>query len=417
MEAPLGAASPSRWISKYLNTRFFEFPSTVSVKAREGWEHPKADRDRNYLRTITGQHPYLEQHATSAGSVQLTHAVARWWILKDEPAITSNSGFIESSGHVAALYQNELYELSTSRSGMSRLQQFGVTFGYRFVVIYVEPNLSQNSLTTNTARTTLLINNELLPWADWAEEFREHLPPEIEQLIAERAAASANTDHQGSIRNRLKEIMDLFKVSRYRPTPAGHTLVDKERHVPGGVIHDKPRKTRKGTIGNGSPGSRGTSGNANAVFEKKGGIPAKKVNPDPYPTVRWVTVKDRTREYGDIEDRAAKFLPDQNLLLVNADFRVFSDMADRLIREFIGVPGVADLVQDGVRGWFEQALVETVIGVQGLANSKEWSQTQIDMALSEEAFTAAIMQRYHVHVAVKREISSKVGTRRAKAAA
>jgi hypothetical protein len=84
-------------------------------------------------------------------------------------------------------------------------------------------------------------------------------------------------------------------------------------------------------------------------------------------------------------------------------------------KEFAEVPGIIDVARDTVRGWFEQALVETIMGVQGLVNSKEWSQTEIDAALSEEALTAAVMQRYHVHFAVKRELSSKLGSRRTQA--
>jgi hypothetical protein len=76
------------------------------------------------------------------------------------------------------------------------------------------------------------------------------------------------------------------------------------------------------------------------------------------------------------------------------------------------VPGITDLARDAVRSWFEQALVESVMGVQGLVNSKEWSQSDIDAALSEEALTATVMQRYHVHFAVKRELGSKLGSRR-----
>ncbi len=128
--------------------------------------------------------------------------------------------------------------------------------------------------------------------------------------------------------------------------------------------------------------------------------------------MKWVSVKDGTREYGAIEDRAASFLSDQNLLLVNADFRVFSDMMAHFAKEFTEVPGVTEFARDAVRGWFEQALVETVMGVQGLVNSKEWTHADVDTALSEEALTAAVMQRYHVHFAVKRELGSKLGSRR-----
>ena len=95
MATPPDAASPSRWISKYLNTRYFQFPSGVTVKAREGWDNPRTDKDRNVLRTITGQKPYLDQHATASGIQSLSGVKVHWWILKDDAAISNNSGFIE----------------------------------------------------------------------------------------------------------------------------------------------------------------------------------------------------------------------------------------------------------------------------------------------------------------------------------
>jgi hypothetical protein len=117
--------SPSRWISKYLNTRYFRFPKGVNIKVREGWENPRTDKDRNVLRTVIGQENYLNGHAEVKGKLKLTDAVAHWWILRDEPAVSNNSGFIDSSGHVAALYQDELFEAATGRSGTARLQHFG----------------------------------------------------------------------------------------------------------------------------------------------------------------------------------------------------------------------------------------------------------------------------------------------------
>jgi hypothetical protein len=41
--------------------------------------------------------------------------------------------------------------------------------------------------------------------------------------------------------------------------------------------------------------------------------------------------------------------------------------------------------------------------------SKEWSQQQIQAALSQEALTAAVMQRYHVNNSIKRELGAKLG--------
>ena len=62
-----------------------------------------------------------------------------------------------------------------------------------------------------------------------------------------------------------------------------------------------------------------------------------------------------------------------------------------------------------VHQWFEQALVETVIGVQQLRGSKEWGPEEIDKALSPEALTSAVMQRYHVYIACRREMGAKFG--------
>jgi hypothetical protein len=401
--------SPSRWTSKYLNTRYFRIPDGVTIRAREGWENPRTDRDRNLLRKVIGQEAYLTEHSTCAGTVKLTDAVARWWILRDEPAVSNNSGFIESAGHVAALYQDELYELTTARAGTARLQNFGVIFGYRYVVIYIEPKSDGDKrLTTNTARTMLLFNNEQLPWAEWAMEFREKMPRQIADLIAETAAASSAPDHAKSIRDRLKPLLDLFKVSRYRPTPSGSLLIDDQATARGG----QPKKDagQSMAVSSGASGGEGgTAGGVYAIFQKENGRPGERVKADPFPVVKWITVRDKTRDPGVLEDRAARFLMDQNLLLVNADFRVFADMVTKFVKDYGGNAALRDAVEDAVRAWFEQALIETVIGIQALKNAKEWTVHDIENALSEEALTAAVMPRYHVHHSVKRELGSKLG--------
>jgi hypothetical protein len=409
MEPPPGAPSPSRWISKYLNTRFYRFPEGITVKAREGWENPRSDKDRNVLRRITGQKQYLADHCDTPGVVDLPNAGAHCWILKDEPALQNNSGFVESTGHVAALYQDELYEMATARSGSARLQNFGVIFGHRQVVIYLEPTAtSGRRVTTNTARTLLLINNEPLPWADWANEFREMMPPAIRSLIEQKAAAASVADHSKSIRDRLKQLLELYKVSRYRPAIDGDLRVDDQTNARGGQPQRREASTATPGTSN-AGGEGGTAGGVYAIFQKEGSIPGKKIQSEPFPDVRWISLKDGTRDLGMIEDRSARFLSDQNTLLINADFRIFADMVNKFLKDLGGNPALTDSIEDAVHNWFEQALVETVIGVHALRHAKEWSPQDIDTALSEEALTAAVMQRYHVYNSVKRELGSKLG--------
>ena len=373
IEAPPGTQIPSRWIAKYLNSRYFRFPPGIVVKAREGWDQPRSNKDTNLLRTLTGQEKYLDDHRIAKGSLTLENATAHWWVLKDEHALTGFSGSLESSGHTAALYKDELYELTTGKTGTARLQQFGVTFGYRQVVIYIEPTDTERSrLTTNTARTQLLINNETLPWSEWAGL-----------------------------------------------TSDGEVNVDPDRLTRGGVSFERDQ-SNAATARQKKSGTGGTVGNVYAVFKRPDGVPGSKVKPDPYPKAVWVSVKNGTREHGDMEDRAGKFLSEQNtLLLVLLVFLlglvVYNDMISHFQKEFADVPAILPVIEDTVHQWFEQALVETVMGVQTLMHSQQWSQTDIDSALSSEALTSSVMQRYHVLNAVKKALGIKAGAQRANA--
>ncbi len=416
--APDGVDAPRRWITQYLNTRYFEVPPNIQILCREGSLLVGGNEDDpGGRRAVLGQAEYLKRFAVQTGTVELDGAMARWWIIgknSDDATdpISKYSGHLEARGHTAALYQNELYEMSTGRAGTSRLQQFGITFGYRFVVIYIEPDATSERLTTNTARTSLLIGNEPLPWSDWASEFRQKLPTELKTFVESHAPGPDVGESVRNIRDRLRAIIDLYRVSRYRPTPDGAFSVDGSQVTRGGkpaslttprVSEGTSTQRDKGTTG-------GKDGSLYALFERRNGTPAEKIQPDIFPEVTWVSVKDESRVAGEMEDRAAKYLVDQNHLLVNADFRVFRDLIGHFMRNYKDTAAAETLVTTAVRGWFAQALVEAVIGVQALRNSKEWSPDEIGHALSEEALTACVMQRYHVHLAVKRELGAKIGS-------
>lgn len=410
MQAPPGAASPSRWVGRYLNTRYFRFPEGITVRAREGWESPRADKDRNHLRTLSGQEKYLDAHAESKGQMALTGATAHWWILEDELALTQNSGWVASSGHVAALHRDELYEMLTGRAATSRLQQFGVIFGHQRVVIYVEPHAdTEHRVTANTARTHLLRDHVPLPWADWAAEFRASLPAEIATLMEEISAGTSLSDHKQAIRERLKQIRDLFRFSRYRPNPSGDKTIS-DAGSPGGKS-DADKSSNKNNRSSGG-GSGGRAGNIYALFLADEGQPGEELFTNNEPDVAWISVEEGTRSPGFLEDRAAKFLPEQNLLQINGDFRGFTDMVDRWCHFYAETPGARRDIIDVCREWFEQALIETVLGVQALKDSREWTVEDIGKSLSEESLTATVMPRYHIDVAVKRALGAKLGSLR-----
>src|SRR5690606_11384395 len=117
---------------------------------------------------------------------------------------------------------------------------FGIIFGHNRVVLYLEPTASSNELTSNTARSQLLLNGEPLPWDEWAADFRANMPAELVALMEKIGAASDADDHSRTIWDRLKAIKDLFRLSRYRAARKGPLEVgtDEDRPATDVVIED-----------------------------------------------------------------------------------------------------------------------------------------------------------------------------------
>ena len=172
--------------------------------------------------------------------------------------------------------------------------------------------------------------------------------------------------------------------------------------------------------GAGRSGTRGgRAGGVYALFTDDDGDPAVEVLVDPMPEVRWISeLRDPpTRTPDLLEDRGAKFMPDQNLLQINADFRVITDVVDRWCDFYGEVPGARPVVEEVVHEWFEQALIETVVGAQALRGSPQWTVDDLARLWSEEGLTSAVLQRYHIDINVRRVLGSKLGSLREKMAA
>ena len=406
MQPPPDTPMRSRWILRYLNTRYFRFPEGVTVKAREGWELPKSESRHNFLRVVEGQGEWLDKNCEAHGTLDLTGATAHWWILN--PEVDRDSGHVAPGGHVAALYQNELYEMVIGRGGIARLQAFGVIFGTDRVAIYVEPaSTEDNPVTSNTARTQLLVSGQPLDWATWAMEFREKMPAELVALQEQLGAHIGERDHKKAILERLQQIRDLLRFSRFRPSKSGSAKTDPELALVGGdpaakgAVHEGERDAGK---------KGGRAGDIYSLFAEAGSVDADPVDSFNEPNTQWVSVEDGTRTPPDLDDRAAKFLLQQNLLLINADFRAFTDMVDRWAQMYGHVPGARATIKDVVHEWFEQQLVETVMSAQALKKTGKWSIQELEELWSEAALTAAVLPRWHIDQSIKRNLGHRLGT-------
>ncbi|MBX3076732.1 hypothetical protein KF913_22670 [Candidatus Obscuribacterales bacterium] len=409
MVAPTGTPTPSRWIARYLNSRFFQFPDGLTVRSREGWtsENP----DTTVARQVKGSKEFLEKHMESSGSVDLDNAIARWWILADSASINQSSGANLTGGHAAALFQNELYELQAGRAGTALLQKFGVLVGHRRVVVYVEPKNIAGTLTANTARTHLLLDGESLPWSEWAETFRQNFPVEIKAMMNAIADDGNSDDHEKSIQDRLKDIADLYRLKKYRPSQTGRERINST--FDRGAEETPSTRSRKvtergpGTLNRSGSQSRNvrTKGDIYTLFLKKGGAPGEELKDHVDIKVRWVAATEF-----EPEDRAAHYQSEARTLLINRDFRVFTCFIERWQERYSQVPGAAKIIRDAVHEWFEQTLREVIYSAEHLRGDLEWTDDAMSQLLSDEALTAAVLPRYHTEMAVRKTLGIKLGS-------
>jgi hypothetical protein len=414
---PEGQAS--KWLTFYLNTRFFEIPDGIAIKVRDFNNSDPSDwpvsaeqaatvsmgqTHGSQLRTIKGMKRHLaESKDVIGGSVELETATIHWYILPESQI--QQSDIWDCRSHSAALYQGELYEIRRARQTYGRIREFGVIFGYDRVVLYAEPKPDLLKVAPNTARSFLVVDGDPLPWDKWAIEFRQMMPQELKDMMDGIVSSSEGRDHRDAIKRRLKDIRSLLKIRRYRRDPKGSLAMGGTS--PGG----EPRAG--GTRGEGSSSGGGTGGGRGVdpygAFIEAGGDPAVDITSKQNdPDIKWVSVANGTRVADDdLEDRAARYSEIDNTIYVNEEFRVFPDFIEEVGTRYPGAPP-AD-VKDLVEEWFEQQLLEAVLGVQTMKGSPAWDPDQIESALSPEALTTAVMPRYNTMRQITRALGARFG--------
>jgi hypothetical protein len=366
-------------------------------------------REPGTLQVIHGQRHHLQRRAVAAGMVDLSDARVRWWVLDgDDRGRTAEALQGNSSGHAAALLDDELYEvLPKTRGGYQRVQEFGVRFGYDRVMLYLEPFADhRDRLESNTARTLLLIDNAPLPWGRWAEEFRAAMPADIQRL-QERVAGRHG--RHGASREHTRAPARARVPLSPQPVPAiartAPVAAVRRHRRPGPIAEDRSRSLARRRTARASCGRRPRSGCARRPVGPAQRRPARYPTPD----VTWVSVRDGTRAPGELEDRAARYHRDRNQLTVNADFRVFTDMVARWTLPYRGMPGARPAVEALVREWFEQTLIESVLSARTLEGSPHWSSEQIDELVSEPALVSACLPRQLLDAAVHKRLAQRLG--------
>jgi hypothetical protein len=411
IQAPASVTEARRhWISRYLNARFLRLPMRIEILVRE--QHDR--QERGQLQPVHGEQHHLEQHAIAAGVVELSDALAHWWVLDDDHRARRREATLwASTGHAAAVHGDELYDaLPQTRGGYGRLQDFGIRFGYERIVLHFQPQVHSGRLECNTARTLPLLDHEPLPWARWGEEFTAAMPDEIRHL-QERAATADGVPRQQAIRQRVSAIMPLYRLSRYRPTepprePPTGSHVTGARDGPAGrtstriQAHDTPPANPEHAL-SGAESARDGSETQPAADRTDG--PSGSPQAVDLPDVAWISARNGSRAPSDLEDEAARYHPVRHELTINSDFRAITDLITHWQDRYKGIPGARAVIEAHVREWCEQVLVEVVLA----ARNSTWSNEQLEALLSPTSFTAALLPRHLLHATLQKRLAQKLG--------
>ena len=384
------------WIVLYLNSRFFRIADGVEVYARIGYYRDTADKKHNHLLKVVGQKEVLDSRAEHKGEMSVTGAKVYWWIM---PKGVDGHGRELVKGHTALINQDEVFDISDARS--NRLAYFGVIFGRDRVVIYIEPEKAVQ----NTARTGLVKpDGSPLSWDLWQDEFRANMPIVLRQFLDNLINENSKDSHSDTIRERLKGLKELFRMSRYRRSQSGALYANPESMTSFGTGHEASTNHAITTSRSGG-GSRAGSLATTLLTEladQGNGVQVEVVSPDPFPRLEWSEETDSTR------DRAAEYLPPDNMIVANKDFQGLRDLINYFSKNHQDTPELVKVIEDVVKEAFEQVLIECVAGALSLKNRQHWNLTDFDKAVSPEALTTVVMQRYWMVGSIKRNLGSKI---------
>lgn len=308
-------------------------------------------------------------------------------------------------------FQGELHDWRNGSQSNSFFARLGVLFGKTRIAFILEP--LGESITSDFARAHVLVGGvpalQSDSWEVWSEQFRDDLPDPIRATVQDELAQVKPEDPQRSrrIRERLDDVLKLLQSPRFRANPSG-AIRAGEPEVTGAMGHElsgEPAGRIRRTAGSSGVGD-GQVGRGRSLLSQLNevdGVPSREVRADSELQVRWVTEVEAESHAivngGDelLRDRAAALVgasaATARMLLVNQEFRGYRSMLAKLVEDLNphGDESLVQKIDEHLREWIEQKLVEAVKGVWQLENGTTWLGTRMDSGLSPTALTAVFL--------------------------
>jgi hypothetical protein len=125
-----------------------------------------------------------------------------------------------------------------------------------------------------------------------------------------------------------------------------------------------------------------------------------------FPQVKW-TNEERSPS---LVGMAAEYLQESHVILANRDFKGFKDLITYFMDQYANNEEITEQVISSVNEGVEQALMESVAGILSLEGSHErWNNPHHrNAALSMEALTTTVMQRYWMVSYINQNLKEKI---------
>lgn len=283
--APDRSEDTTKGLLRYLNSRSWELPEgldvTVDVLPKEDKKHWPS-QPVNLGRKVHGARHYIEWttrgSVAASGSTPLPNGVvAHWWLRDGTPL---NLDYAPNKGYIAALYNNELYDVSNHHQVYRAAGVVSADIRNRLWLVF-EPPLAVDGgdgVYPNTSRNGLLIRDasglrsgERVPLAEWCDMWAEAMPAEVRAAIA--AAMQAQTesgDVPESLRRRIAaRFGSRWKIPRLKVRNGGGLTVTPT------MAGSTPRTTPTCNHGSGGrPGGLGGRSGPTAIGITPGPQPA-----------------------------------------------------------------------------------------------------------------------------------------------
>lgn len=403
----------TRQLNFAFTKRFLSIPKNIEIKVMEGrGSDTIVLRNAMPLRKLLDGSTNNKKNCSASGVTNLGNINVHWWLMTKD--FVDNKSDNPYSGLAAFLFEDEIYCSVKGRANSTRLKEFGILNSHQHVYILIEP--IRYKVSANVQRTSLVIDGveELSQyWCDWSRLFYENLPIELADFVKKEARPVDLSEMKKRLAEMLKECMGiLYKVigKSSNGNSSFGNLEDEngiDRNIGGGdegnggIIPVKP-KTRKKKILDILLGQ----GNVDdSDLEEKSKINAS------VPDVLWVSIADGSRSIDDeLEDKAAQYVNNSNVLLMNADFRIYLHDIDDLVKKYSANLEEKNIIINAIRENYYFSLAESFVRLKGMcSNSQQWPAESFIKLLTPETLTAIILNKSAMNARINRTVADRIG--------